>query len=98
MSTRREFLGATGLAASFVVLKRRMPWSSYTPAGYISVGNPVARNVMAVTLDGKKMTHVFEADDIEGWLTRYTDPLGAENGIIRQERLTGRVEFIWRTK
>jgi hypothetical protein len=89
MISRKSFLlGAVMLPAALLPYKRRYP-----QVGYLSADTAAAR-VEKVLLDGRDISRVFELDDAEGWLRRYTDEIDGD--ALRIERLEGIVEVVWR--
>jgi hypothetical protein len=99
MPTRREFIGGIAtLVGVFTFWKTVATPNTYQPAGLVRAGDVVARNVDYVTLNGKRLKGVFEANDVEGWLRRYTSPLTIDysaDGSVRYEYLEGEVRFVW---
>jgi hypothetical protein len=90
---RGEFL--RGLGALPVALAK--PADEYIPCGYLHA-NDCGGLVDHVTLDGRRITDVFETNDVDGWLRRYaTDPDTGER-TLRVEYLTGRVRVIWKER
>lgn len=77
-----------GVAAGVTMEAPRQP-----QVGYIHVDNVGSDAIDYVSLDGRKVAGVFELDDVEGWLRRYTEPCDG----FRIVRETGVVEVHWKT-
>ena len=87
---RRSFLGRAALAPLAIV---GLPVSDgYEPCGHLAVGELGAVEVDYITLDGQRMTHVSELDDIQGWLKHYADFESYTRSIYR----TGVVRVYWK--
>lgn len=93
--TRSEFFRALpALAAAPLVLA--LPSPNRPRVGHIKAGDAGALYVDKVLLDGREVSHVFELDDVEGWLRRYVpDEPGEYTWGPRVERLKGEVEVVW---
>lgn len=94
---RRTFLTRAAVSAAIlgseVAILKSCSEPTYQPIGSFAVGSPGWQTAQ-VFLDGRKVDHVFELNDVEGWLRRYTDAkIGADRPPI--ERLTGAVEVRW---
>jgi hypothetical protein len=68
------------------------PRQAYVCAGHLTPDSPAALSVSHVTLDGQRVDHVTECDDVEGWLVRLVE-VGPD--ALRTERLTGVVRVYW---
>lgn len=66
----------------------------YVPAGRIEAGSHGSRRVDYITLDGKRLEHVMECDDVEGWVRLYVD-MDHDDGP-KIERRSGEVRVHWR--
>jgi hypothetical protein len=99
--TRRRFLAAL-IGAPLVPCVREA--DDYRPCGHLDAQHPseaeAAFMVSKVTLDGREIDHVFELDDVQGWLRRYVedpDRDGPPRRVERIEYLTGVVRVYWRS-
>lgn len=88
MMDRRAFISGAPLASLLLV---RPP---YVPTGYLHAEDAAAQSVSHVTLNGIKVEHVFEGNDIEGWLRRLEIGRDGDGCMTtRIEYLEGEVRF-----
>lgn len=97
---RRDFLGRSAVSLGLVALV--VPESAYQPCGYLHAEDPYAWDVDHVTLDGERIDHVVELDDVNGWLKHYSDLLQWTPTVARQSPparyRTGVVRVHWKTR
>ena len=100
MMNRREFftgLGVFGIIANGLglgVATGQISVDTYVPAGRLGVGDVGELRVDYITLDGKRLAHVLELDDVEGWVRFLTDEENPRGPKV--ERRTGTVRVHWR--
>lgn len=65
---------------------------------HYTVNHPKAKLINQVLLDGKVVDYVVECDDVAGWvlcfMRRDNEYVVREDGVIRTETFTGKVEVI----
>lgn len=86
------FGGMVGLGAKIAVA----PHKDYKHTGHMTPDTPGAADIDFVTLDGRRVEHVVELDDVGGWVRYFGPNLEVEGNHIRTYHGTGVVRVHWR--
>lgn len=92
---RRDFFRRAASVSTIAAVGGLDSTDGYVPTGYLAAGGPGSDRVDFITLNGARVEHVLEFNDVDGWLRHYVDAPGRAAGMPDVAYRTGIVRVKW---